>query len=254
MIVAITGASGGLGAALAIELGRRGHAVGLMARRSSELEGVSASVRAAGGTAAVRAVDVTDRSAVLAAVRALETELGPIDIAVANAGAGRPTPARKLNAEHVAAIFRLNVDGAVNLFEATLPGMLARGRGQLVGVSSIAAWRGLPPSGAYSASKAALDVLMEAWACELQGTGVCITGIHPGFVRTPLTDVNKFAMPFLMEADDAGRRMADGILARRREVNFPLPMVALMRAVHWMPGFLYERLAARLVPSDMTEP
>ncbi len=250
MNVLITGASGGLGAALAVELGRGGHAVGLLARRRSELDAVAERVVAAGGTAAVAPVDVTDRDAVVAAVADLEARIGPTDIAVANAGVGRPTPAKKLDASHVAWIFRLNVEGAANLFEATLPGMLARRSGQIVGVSSIAAWRGLPPSGAYSASKAALDVLMEAWAAELRGSGVCVTGVHPGFVRTPMTAANRFPMPFLMEADDAGRRMAAGILARRREVNVPLPMVALMRAVHWLPGSVYEWLAPRLVPSD----
>ncbi len=248
----VTGASGGIGAELAVSLARRGFDIGLVARRADALAAVAERVEATGRRAVIVPTDVTDRDAVHRAVATVEGALGPIDLAIANAGSGAPTPARRLDAPVVTGLFRLNVDGAVHLFEAVLPGMLARGNGHLAAVSSIAAWRGLPINGAYSATKAALDVLLEAWAVELRGTGVAVTTVHPGFVRTPLTDKNPFPMPFLLEADDAAERIAAGLVARRRSIDFPWPMVMLMRAVHQLPNGLWERVATRLLPRGRT--
>lgn len=248
MHVVITGASSGLGEHLAIELGRRGHSLGLVARRADLLETVAARVRETGAKAAIAVADVTDRAALRQAVDRLADQLGPVDIIVANAGAGGPTPASRMDAERITGQMRLNFDGVVFAFDAVLPQMLERGSGQLVAVSSIAAMRGLPPNGAYSASKAAVTSLCEAFGAELRPQGIAVTTIHPGFVRTPLTAKNKFPMPFLLDADKAARIMADGILAQRRRVDFPLPMTLLMSLVQMLPAFVYEPLAARAVP------
>jgi short-subunit dehydrogenase len=222
--VLITGASSGIGAALAVEMARRGHDVGLVARRRDALDRVAEEVRSLGRRAVVAAADVTDRDAVRAAVARCEEELGPIDVAVANAGGGGKNPAAAFDALGATAVMRLNLDGALFLFEAVLPGMLARGRGHLVGVSSIAGHFGIPGAGVYSASKAALHRVLEAFAVELRSTGIAVTTVNPGFVDTPLVARNTNPMPFRWSADRAARVIATGIERRRRLVEFPLPL------------------------------
>lgn len=249
MFVVITGASSGLGEFLAVELGRRGHALGLIARREGELERVATLVRATGAKAAIATADVTDGPALKVAIDRLAAELGPIDILVANAGGDAFTPATRLDASKVSRVFRLNVDGVVNAFEAVLPSMLARKSGQIVAVSSMAGRLGISPSSAYSASKAAVTILMDGFSVELQPYGIAVTTVHPGFVRTPLTAKNKHPMPFLVEPDRAARLMADGILARRRRVDFPFMMNLITRLAAWLPAFVYEPLLRRLSPS-----
>lgn len=243
--VLITGASSGLGEHLAVELARRGHAVSLLARRRDALDAVAARITAAGGRCTVAVADVTDQGATAAAIASCVEVFGPVDIAIANAGGGGPVTADRLDVERASHLFRLNVDGVLHTFAPVLPAMIARGDGQIVAVSSVAAWKGLPGSGIYSAAKAAVMVLMEAWSAELRHRGVAVTTIFPGFVRTPLTAKNKFRMPFLLEPEDAARRMADGIEARRRAVSFPAPLVLLMAIVRRLPAGMFELLARR---------
>lgn len=249
MFVVITGASSGLGEYLAVELGRRGHVVGLVARREVELERVAGLVRATGAKAAYAMADVTDGPALKAAIGRLAAEHGPVDILVANAGGDAFTPATRFDAAKFASVFRLNVDGVLNAFDAVLPAMLERRSGQIVAVSSMAARLGLSPSSAYSASKAAVSTLMEAFGVELPPYGIAVTTVHPGFVRTPLTAKNKHPMPFLVEPERAARLMADGILARRRRVDFPFMMNVITRLAAWLPAFVFEPLLRRLSPS-----
>lgn len=242
----ITGASSGLGAGLAKELAKRGYAVGLIARREGLLSELCESIALAGGTAAWRSADVTDREGLQQAMRELEAELGACDLMVANAGGGGSGPIEDFSAEQANGIMRLNYEGTVNAIEAVLPGMLERGHGQIVATSSLAAYRGVAPGGPYSAAKAAVSTLMEALSVELRPRGIAVTTVHPGFVRTPLTDKNDFSMPFLMELDDAVQAMADGIVSRRREVNFPWQMATLMRVVRWLPRWVFEPVLRRL--------
>ena len=143
---------------------------------------------------------------------------------------------------HPTRTMRINVEGAANLFAAVLPAMLERHQGQLVGVSSIARWRGLPRSGSYSASKAALTTLMESMRLELRAEGIAVTAVHPGFVVTPMTEKNAFRMPFLMDVDKAARVTTRGILERRRDVNYPRAMVLAVQLSRLMPNWLYDRL------------
>lgn len=245
--VLITGASSGLGEFLAIELAKRGHDIGLIARRGDLLADVAGKVEALGRRAAWSTADVTDRDGLQAAIRDIESRLGPTDILVANAGSGQPSPARRIDASVVTRIMRLNYDGVVYAMEAVLPAMVERRAGQIVAVSSLAGRLGLPQNGAYSASKAAVSRLMEAYSAELRPLGIAVTTVHPGFVRTPLTAKNKFSMPFLMDADIAVRTMADGILARRRKVDFPSPMVWLVGLASLLPASLFEALVQRVL-------
>ena len=244
-VAVVTGASSGIGAALARQLAARGVRVGLTSRRLDELEAVAGSIRAAGGTAAVATADAADPGATRAALARLAGELGPVDLLIANAGLGLSTPAEGFSAEVVERMVRVNLIGASYAIEAVLPEMLRRGRGHLVGVSSLAAYRGLPGSSGYCASKAGLSALLEALRPELKPRGIAVTTVHPGFVRTPMTAGQKNPQPFLMDADPAARVIVRGIEAGRRRIDFPMPMVALMTLVRLMPGPIYDRVIGR---------
>jgi len=245
----ITGASSGIGAALAVELGRRGHAVGLVARRPELLAEVATRVAASGGRAEWAVADVVDRDGLTEAIRFLEERLGAVDCAVACAGGSDPTPLQPFDPEKIVQVMRLNFDGTLNTFATVLPDMVARRSGHIAAVSSMAAFRGLPPSGAYSAAKSAISVLMEAWSIELRPLGVAVTTIEPGFVRTPLTDKNEFPMPFMLEPDRAARIIARGLLERRRTITFPRRMGLAISLVRALPGGVFEWLFARFSPT-----
>jgi NADP-dependent 3-hydroxy acid dehydrogenase YdfG len=244
-VAIITGASTGIGASLARELGRRKWKVGVIARRSDLLEAIVAEVRAAGGAAAAATADVTDRAALESAVLALEAVLGPCDLMVANAGSGQPAPMHKVPVDTILATMRLNFDGALFSAAAVLPGMLERKRGQLAVVSSVAANRGLPGNGGYSASKAAISTLWEAMRVDLHGHGVRCTTIHPGFVATPLTAKNRFKMPFLLTADQAASIVADGLEAGRKDITFPWQMRWITTLMRWLPIWAWDRMAPK---------
>lgn len=244
--VLLTGASSGIGAALAVELARRGYDLGLIARRAEKLEEVAAEVRSLGRKAAIAPADVTDRQGMEAAISALVAELGPVDIAIANAGAGGDTSASKLDAEASSAMFRLNVDGVLHTFAPVLPDMVERGSGQIVAVSSLAGLMGLPGGGVYSATKAAVQTLMQSFSITLRPRGVAVTTINPGFVRTPLTDKNSFPMPFMWEVDKAARVMADGIERKRRVIEFPWQLSLALRLGRALPAAWGEVLLRKM--------
>jgi len=238
----ITGASTGIGAALALELARRGWAVSLVARRGELLAQLADQVSAGGGKAAWAAADVTDRTQVEAAVATLVERLGPVDLLVANAGSGSPSRAVKADVDNWVGILRLNVEGVLYALGAVLPAMAARKSGHVAVVSSLAGFRGLPTHSAYSASKAAASAFFEGLRPELRASGIAVTTIHPGFVKTPLTDKNRFPMPFLVPVDKAARIVADGLEGRKAEINFPFPMVLVMKLARLFPNWLWDRL------------
>lgn len=242
-VVAITGASSGLGAHLAEEMARRGHSLGLVARRVDQLEAVRARVAAHGVPVAVAPADVTDPAATKAAFAALEAELGPIDVLVANAGVlGPMRDLRHLDLDSIRRTFEINVFGAIHAVDAVLPGMLDRDSGHLVVISSVAANRGLPKSAPYSASKAAISIFWEGLRVDLHRTGITCTTVHPGFVETAMTAKNHFPMPFLMNADRAARLMADAIEAKRRTLTYPWQMRWLERLMKVAPPVVFDHV------------
>lgn len=244
-VVLITGASSGIGRSLAVELARRGATLGLLARRADVLQEIVAEVEGAGGHALALTADVKDAEAVRAAADQLRASYGQIDLLIANAGVGATTDVKDLRAREVAEVININVLGVVNSVTAVLPEMIERGQGHLVAISSLAGYRGLPKSGAYCASKAAVSAFFESLRLDLLGTGVDVTIIHPGFIKTPLTAGRHAQMPFLMELQDATRKIVSAIEARKKSYAFPWQLASLVRAAMLMPNFLYDRIAAR---------
>jgi short-subunit dehydrogenase len=240
-VAVITGASSGIGWALARALAAEGCKVGLVARRGDLLADLAADIEKAGGTAAYAAADVADRPRVVAAIQEVAGRLGPVDLLVANAGVGAPTLLDPPNVADVEKMFRVNVLGVVYALEAVLPGMLRRGRGHVAAVSSVAAYKGLPGESAYSASKAAVNNYMEGLRIQLRDRGIAVTTICPGFVKTPMTEVNSFKMPWLLEPDEAARRIVRALRRRLKVYNFPWQMALLMKVTAWLPDWVLAR-------------
>lgn len=245
-VAVITGASSGIGAELARQLAAEGVRVGLTARRAEALEALAQEIRASGGAAAIAPADAADPAALQEAMTQLAGALGPIDLLIANAGLGLSTPAAHFSAETVAQVVHVNLIAAAYAIEAVLPEMLRTGRGHLVGISSLAGYRGLPGTSGYSATKAALTALLEGLRVELRGRGIAVTTVHPGYIRTPMTEGANRPQPFLMEVGPAARIILKGIASRRRDVAFPWTMATFMALVRLLPGAVYDRLAGRL--------
>jgi short-subunit dehydrogenase len=240
-VAVITGASSGIGWALANVLAAEGCKVGLVARRREQLEALAQEISQAGGTAAIAAADVAERAQVLAAVHDVSARLGPVDLLVANAGVGAPTLLEPMNVLDIEKMIRVNLLGVVYAIEAVLPSMLQRGQGHIAAVSSLAAYKGLPGESAYCASKAAVNTYMEGLRIQLRGRGIAVTTICPGFVKTPMTEVNQFHMPWLLKADEAAHRMARALRRRRKVYNFPWQTALLMKITRWLPDWVLAR-------------
>jgi short-subunit dehydrogenase len=243
-VVAVTGASSGIGWELARQAAAAGARVGLVARREAPLRELAALIRDAGGTAVVAPADVTDATQTAAAVAAVADAVGPVDVMIANAGVGMPTRLDPVNVADVEAMFRVNVLGVVYAFAAVLPAMLRRRSGHLAAVSSLAGYLALPGESGYCASKAAVNTYLAGLRTHLRGRGVTVTTLCPGFVRTAMTAANDFPMPGLLSAEDAARRMLRGLARGRAVYNFPAVTSLLTGLVRRLPGWAAARLMA----------
>lgn len=198
------------------------------------------------GTILSYALDVTDVQTLEAKAQDFVSRFGPPDLVIANAGVSIGTRGDEL--EDVAKLRRVlevNVAGLAATLAAFAPAMRQAGCGTLAGIASVAGFRGLPGAGAYGASKAAAISWLESLRAELHGTGVSVVCVCPGYIDTPMTQVNRYRMPFLLSADDAARRIARAIAARRRLAVVPWQMAAVSVLLRTMPGWLYDRIAAR---------
>ena len=241
--VIITGASSGLGAALARHYAGRGATLGLIARRQSELERLRAAFTVA---CEIYPLDVRDGAAIDAAARDFTGKHGCPDIIIANAGVSVGTLTEFAEDRRVfQAVVDINLIGMVNSFQPFLSAMRARGNGTLAGIASVAGFRGLAGNGAYCASKSAAITWLEALRTELYGSGVSVVCVCPGYIDTPMTRVNRFRMPFLISADDAAQRIARAIENKRRLAVIPWPMALVSVLLRAMPGWLFDRLASR---------
>ena len=232
MNIWITGASEGIGAALARLYVERGHTVALSARSAEKLQALASDL---GPQATAVPVDVTDRTAMQAAAAQIEETTGPIDMVILGAAFWRQVQPLEFDAELIKGHFDVNVMGTVHGIEAVLPSMRRRRSGTIVGLASVAGYRGLPKSEGYSATKAALINMLESLRIDLRPCGIRVITVCPGFVRTRLTSKNTFPMPFMLEPDDAARRIARGIDKGKAEVVFPLPMAVGMKALRLIP-------------------
>jgi NAD(P)-dependent dehydrogenase (short-subunit alcohol dehydrogenase family) len=225
----VVGGSSGIGAAVARELISRGVTVAISARRKDQLHDV------AGGRMLVLPADVTDAASLAAAAARVRQELGPIDLAVLSAGYWKQMDPGNWDTELFDKHTQVNLTGMSNAIAAVIPGMLERRSGTIAGVASVAGYRGLAGAEAYGATKAAQINLLESLRVHIARTGVHVTTICPGFVRTGLTAGNRFPMPFMVEADQAARSICDGLERDRTEIVFPAPMALLMKAARLVP-------------------
>jgi len=244
-VVMVTGASSGIGRGVAVELSRRGAKLGLVARRKETLQEIVSEFESRGGKALAVPGDVQDALAVRAAADRFREQLGPIDVLIANAGIGSTNDSAELRASEVAGVINVNVIGAANSVAAVVPEMVARGRGQLVVISSLAAYRGLPKSAAYCASKAAVSAFFESLRLDLQPRGIAVTIIHPGFIKTPLTAGRHAQMPFLMELDVAVEKILRAIEKKKKSYAFPWQLASIVRAGMIMPTSMYDWISRR---------
>ena len=245
-VIFLTGASSGIGEALALELSKRGAILGLLARREQLLQNINQKIESKGGIARHFACDITDETSVADAAQAIRNEFGKIDILVANAGiGGNAKNAKELRPGDFRRVIDTNLVGAVNAVSAVLPQMIERGSGQLVAISSLAGFRGLPKSAAYCASKAGMTAFFESVRLDVQNKGVSVTIIQPGFIRTPLTSGREKKMPFLMELEDSIPLFLRAIEKRKKFAAFPWQLATVVRAGRHFPAWLYDKIAGR---------
>jgi short-subunit dehydrogenase len=241
----ITGASSGLGRGMALEIAARGGHLGLLARREDLLKEIVAEAKKRNVKAVAATADVRDAKAVREAADRFREELGPIDILIANAGIGTADHAVSLTPEHAANVIGINVLGAVNSVAAVLPEMVQRKQGRLAAISSLAAYRGLAKSAAYCASKSALSAYFESLRIDLRRSGVGVTIIHPGFIKTDLTAGREAKMPYLMELEDGVKKIVSAIEKEKRIYAFPWQLATIVRATMMMPATMYDWIAER---------
>ncbi len=241
--VVISGASSGLGLALARHYLERGATIAAFARRGELLQILSVEFP---GKVFCYALDVRDSSAIQHAAKDFITRAGMPDVVIANAGVSVGTLTEY--AEDIDAfqqVMDINVLGIVKTFQPFVAAMREAQRGTLVGIASVAGFRGLPGASAYSASKAAVISYLESLRVELHGSGVKVVTICPGYIKTPMTAVNPYPMPFMLDADEAARRMIRVIEQQNAFTVIPWQMGMVGRVLKLLPRWLYDRLFAR---------
>jgi len=236
----ITGASSGLGQGLAAHFAKQGVKVFGCARRTASMPD---------GVTPVE-LDVADADATMRTIRRIDDECGGLDLVVANAGSGPPTPGNAVDWSALNMMIEVNVRGAAATLVAISDRMAERKRGHLAGVSSLAGTRGMPRYAGYSASKAFLNSFLEGLRIDLAPHGVHVTTIRPSYVRTPGTAKNKFKMPLILELDDAVARMAGAIERGDSEIAFPWPSAATMSMVKMLPNALWDFTARKFGPKS----
>ena len=238
--VFITGASSGIGQALAEYYAKEGAIIGLAARRQDLLNTLQDSLTTETMT---YALDVRDAEALAGAANDFISRFGAPDIVIANAGvsAGTLTENRD-DIKTFKGVIDINLLGMVHTFQPFIESMKQAGTGSLVGIASVAGIRGLPGAGAYSASKAAVIAYLESLRVELSINGIHVTTIAPGYIKTPMTDINEYAMPFLMAPEVAAKKFAQAIAKKKRFIVIPWQMGWLARLMRFLPPWLWDTM------------
>lgn len=247
MIVWIIGASSGLGRELARQYALAGHQVCVSARSAKALDELTGTCRDADGGIHVFGLDVTDMTQVSACFDRISETVGVPDLSVLNAGTYIRNLAGNFDRDVFQRLMDINYMGVVNCLQVVIPAYLEQQRGKIAVVSSVAGYRGLPNASAYGATKAALINLCESLQPELAAADVKLHLINPGFVRTPLTELNEFPMPFLMEVEDAAARIVKGLAERGFEITFPRRFTWLLKILRILPYCVYLRLTRKLL-------
>lgn len=243
----ITGAGKGIGRALALALAREGHRVAVSARTRDDLESLVLEAETAPGRVVAFPMDITEASAVPDIVTAIEADIGPLDLAILNAGTHQAMWLDALETDAIRRLMDVNFMGTVNCLVPLAHRFRKRGAGHIAVVASVAGYRGLPSAAAYSASKAGLIAFCEALKPELDAVGVKLTLINPGFVDTPLTRKNDFDMPFLISQDEAVGHILSGLRKTAFDVAFPLSMALVMRCLRLLPDRIFFSISRRMV-------
>ena len=238
--VYITGASSGIGHALALECARRGAEVTVSARRLPELERLVQTITERGGKAHAIQVDVADAEAAREAVAEAARRMGKLDMVIANAGIGNPGHITTMQWAEIERVLAVNVKGALSTLFAAMPIMLRQGGGHLVGVSSLAGRRGLPNSGAYSASKAAVTAFLDTLRLDLGASNIAVSDVQPGFVETPILDGKNNPTPFKWKTDRAARYIVRRLESEPATVAFPWPLDFATAVARVLPAWLYD--------------
>jgi short-subunit dehydrogenase len=251
-VVLVTGAASGIGRELCLSFARHGAKIGLIDRDESKLQALAASLRQSGVACATAAVDVRARGRLHDAIGQIVHALGPIDTLIASAGICRASTVDDLRISHLEEIVQINFLGTVYAIEAVLPSMLARGRGHIAGISSMAGVRGIPFEPGYSASKAAVAAYLESLRSELRPRGITVTTVFPGYVQTPLLDEINGMMGSDMSGGKAftsmaaAERIMAGLKQQRSYVSFPTPLWLSVRLSQLMPPRFYDRIMVRM--------
>lgn len=246
----VTGAGRGIGEALVKQLSKEGVTVYASSRTLTELQRLKDETSNYPGRIVPVPLNITKREQIDDLFASWEQGEGVPDLVVLNAGNHDPFSAQEFSAQRCSELFQVNLQGTINCIDPVLKSFIARDRGQLVVMASVAGYRGLPTAAAYGAGKAALINLCEALRLDLYRTSVKLQVINPGFVRTPLTDKNDFKMPALMEADQAADRIIQGLLSKRFEITFPRRFTFVLKMLRILPYSWYFKLISRTVKTD----
>jgi short-subunit dehydrogenase len=244
----ITGASTGIGRELALRLARRGCLVAASARSADKL----VELAALDTRIMPYPLDVTRPDDVTRAHEEIRRAIGPVELAILNAGAWHPVDATRFDAQTAASSMAVNYHGITNALEPLIAAMVRDGRGQLALVASVAGYRGLPRAAAYAPGKAAVIALAEVLRLELARHDIVVQVVNPGFVETPMTAVNDFPMPYIMKPGDAADRILRGLAGNRFEVAFPWQLLIGMKLLRSLPYGLFFRVARSFLPRAPT--
>jgi len=243
--VLLTGASSGIGWALAERLAEPGAALGLVARRRARLEQLRVRLEERGARAFVYEADVRDAARMQEVVERFAADAGGLTLAIANAGVSRSDRLKQGDASRLSDLMAVNVQGVINTLLPAVPHFLRAGGGHLVAVGSVAGFRALPGKAAYCASKAALKTLMDGFRPALRKHGIHVTTICPGWIESEMTEGNPYPMPFLMKADRAAHLIARAIAERRRTYVLPWQMRWAVPLIRLIPDFVLPNFSNR---------
>lgn len=243
--ILITGANSGLGAAIAVEYAKTGNTLYLQGRNAERLEEIANQCHTLGATVYPRIIDVTDAISMKNWIEQADAQ-NPLDLLIANAGISAGMGSDGENSEQVRRIFATNIDGVINSVQPIIPLMLARKSGQIAIMSSLAGIRALPSAPAYSASKACIRYYGEALRGALLRDGVCVSVICPGYIKTPMTAVNQFPMPFIMTAQKAAQKIAKGLECGRGRIAFPLMLYIPLWWISCLSPIITDPIFSRL--------